>query len=161
MHAHQPTITEVYPHLWLSHNVVYATWFLWGVICVLWGVICVLWVSSVFCGASFVFCGASPMFCGAEVRPQRSAADVRRELDAREKARNHVKLIWRALAAMASGKSAAAACLQQTVSSQLQQLSNSIFLAAASVESHSCCNLSSCKCTVAATTIQHSPSSSQ
>ena len=41
--------------------------------------------------------------CTAEVRPQRSAADVRRELDAREEARNNVKLIWRALAAMASG----------------------------------------------------------
>lgn len=41
--------------------------------------------------------------CTAEVRPQRSAADVRRELEAREEGRNNVKLIWRALAAMASG----------------------------------------------------------
>ena len=40
----------------------------------------------------------------AEVRPQRSAADVRRELEAREESRNTVKLIWRALASMASGQ---------------------------------------------------------
>ena len=45
----------------------------------------------------------SDSVCTAEVRPQRSAAEVRRELEAREEARNNVKLIWRALAAMASG----------------------------------------------------------
>ena len=39
----------------------------------------------------------------AEPRPQRSAAEVRRELQAREEARNNVKLVWRALAALASG----------------------------------------------------------
>ena len=38
------------------------------------------------------------------MRPQRSAAEVRRELESREEARNNVKLIWRALAAMASGQ---------------------------------------------------------
>ena len=39
----------------------------------------------------------------AEVRPQRSAAEVRRELQSREEARNNVKLVWSALAALASG----------------------------------------------------------
>ena len=53
-------------------------------------------------------------FVGAEVRPQRSAAEVRRELEAREEARNHVKLIWRALAAMASGELASAS-LHKTI----------------------------------------------
>ncbi len=51
---------------------------------------------------------------GAEVRPQRSAAEVRQELEAREEARNHVKLIWRALAAMASGELASAS-LHKTI----------------------------------------------
>ena len=39
----------------------------------------------------------------AEARLQKSAADARRELEAREEARNNVKLVWRALAALASG----------------------------------------------------------
>ena len=42
-----------------------------------------------------------PVF--AEAKPQRSAAEVRRELESRGEARNNVKLIWRALAALTSG----------------------------------------------------------
>ena len=43
------------------------------------------------------------MFGSAEARPMRSAAEVQKELEAREEARSRVKLIWRALAAMVSG----------------------------------------------------------
>ncbi|KAA6418404.1 MAG: hypothetical protein FRX49_11660, partial [Trebouxia sp. A1-2] len=57
-----------------------------------------------------------------EVRPQRSAADVRRELEAREEARNHVKLIWRALAAMASGESDGLVALLQRSTSAAQRM---------------------------------------
>ena len=39
----------------------------------------------------------------AEAKSQRSAAEVRRELESRGEARNNVKLIWRALAALTSG----------------------------------------------------------
>ena len=105
-------------------------------------------------GGQLCLVGYHLCFVGAEVRPQRSAADVRRELEAREEARNHVKLIWRALAAMASGEPAAAtASLQKAVSSQLHQLFNSTFCAAESGKLHSCYSLSSCVCTIAATSI--------
>lgn len=49
----------------------------------------------------------------AEAKPQRSAAEVRRELESREEARNNIKLIWRALAALTSGCNLASAVLAQ------------------------------------------------
>ncbi|KAL3151309.1 hypothetical protein ABBQ38_013146 [Trebouxia sp. C0009 RCD-2024] len=48
-----------------------------------------------------------------EARPQRSAAEVRRELQSREEARNNVKLVWHALAALASGDSSSLVGLLQ------------------------------------------------
>lgn len=66
--------------------------------------------------------GADMEAASPEVRPQRSAAEVRRELEAREEARNHVKLIWRALAAMASGESDSLVPLLQHSTSAAQRM---------------------------------------
>lgn len=56
----------------------------------------------------------------AEARPQRSAAEVRRELQSREEARNNVKLVWRALAALASGSILSSTCACCTWAQRVQ-----------------------------------------